>query len=539
MNKLKIKKLSTKLSSLANDGFKFNELTTQDSNEIICAFLGIDKNIDASSVIKHLQIKSDDVGKLTEVQRRLVSQSWIGEIISWNVGDGFDIKLMSEPLPSGKRSWNIVLTAKNNEVQYDVILGAVSKEGHNTQFRLMNVVTKTELATPPEADPNQVIIHKGETIKVNALENDTELIRYKEDGSFDPVFGVFKSFDFKMPDGDYVATTDITRGMLGKINCPAALHRVLEIVPVKPKVDESIPEEQPSIEGKTVTVGIDTADGESTTVEVTMPPSEETGDSPESSEEHLAAEEPSTESLESEATPDNPEVTDPLPSPDEILPDGFGEESGGEFPEDDEPEKEDFEEEEIEDDEELAAEEPSGEPVAESTTQPEAPAESNEPISETTEKETQMKEDIEQTVDPEPVGEIPAQETTRIEEPPKPFIGTIMSKDDFLRKLFGTHRPTILHVRSKLEQYGKTSEIYKCTGSFPAIQDIVYPDYTYSIVRMKNGAYYRIFVAYTNMEDLQGSCWEATREVEGRWLNIADVSDPKISAIENQRRMCY
>lgn len=534
MNKIKNKKLSTKISSLANDGFKFNELTTQDSNEIICAFLGIDKNIDASSVIKHLQIKADDVGKLTEVQRRLVSQSWVGEIISWNVGKGFDIKLMSEPLPSGKRSWNIVLTAKNKEVQYDVILGAVSKEGHNTQFRLMNVSTKTELAAPPEADPNQVIIHKDEKIKLNALENATELIRYKEDGSFDPVFGVFKTFDFKMIGCDFVATTDITRGMLDKINCPAALYRVLSELPAK--LDERIPvPEEPSVEGKTVTVGIDTADGESTTVEVTVSTSEETGDSPDSSEETVTTEEPSTESLETGASPDNPEDTEPLPSPDEILPDGFTS--------DDEPEKEDFEEEE-EEEEELEVEgesetgESSDEPAVESDTQPEIPVEINEPISETTEKETQM-QDIEQVVDPEPVGEIPPQEPTKIEEPPKPFIGTIMSKDDFLRKLFGTHRPTILHVRSKLEQYGKTSDIYKCTGSFPAIQDIVYPDYTFSIVRMKNGAYYRIFVAYTIMEDLQGSCWEATREVEGRWLNIADVSDPKISAIENQRRMCY
>ena len=705
-NKIDNPNLESILNKIAENGFgRFGAMSNAESRSIVCAFLGLADDLDASSVIKQIQIRADEVGKLAEVQRRLVSTSWTGSVIEWDICEGYSISIVSEPLPSGRMSWNIVLTASREAVRYDVILGAISKEKKGTTFRIMNVASKSEIAPPAKADPNEVLIKAGTKCIINVFVAGFELIPTKEDGSYDPVFDVIRSYDFKVDEGTYEASRDVTRAMLDDINCPAAFNRSFAKLESAPEQVEEPKEEIEEVpEASTEAV-------EETAAEPVPEAIEEPSEEPEVSEpEPEPEQEPSEEVNE-----------DPLPSPDEVLPDGFGEESGEEFPEDNEPEARAEDSDVTEDAEEVVEEEaaaetpipiivkgdivvikdtddvdvfapedrdgdtilprketlenaalnfghksgrwficiediynssdyagalfnlnsyideirkchcvdtvsvrsvdypisgqlrrfnvmyggeaicsiiwvqhsdddiisdiildgktkvakieggtdftgthPSLESLADSLEGSLRRLADEEPEGRDPEftslledvrngkefefkcekiedeflyakiiwkdenKETTKMEDIDAVSDPEPIGEIPTS---------KPPINTVMSADDFLRKLFRTNRPTILHVLTKLETYGKTADIYKLTQNYPTIQDIVYPDYTFSIVRMKNGAYYRIYVAHTIMEDLQNSCWEKTHNVEGRWMKIADVTDPKISAIENQRRL--
>lgn len=730
-NKIDNPNLESVLNKITENGFgRFGAMSNAESRSIVCAFLGLADDLDASSVIKQIQIRADEVGKLAEVQRRLVSTSWTGSVIEWDICEGYSISIVSEPLPSGRMSWNIVLAASNEAVRYDVILGAISKEKKGTTFRIMNVASKSEIAPPSKADPNEVLIKAGTKCVINAFVAGFELIPTKEDGSYDPVFDVIRSYDFKVDEGFYEASRDVTRAMLDDINCPAAFNRSfaeLESEPVQveePKEEsEEVPEASTEAAEETATESIPSPDDDvefdapSEEEEVSEPKSETS--TPEESEEDDNEElPPPPDEIPFEPTQKEPEErnNEEIPSPDEVLPDGFGEEPGGEFPEDDEPEAsaedsdvteepeapgetlipiivkgdivvikdsddvdvfapEDRDEEDgilprketlenaalnfghksgrwficIEDiynsseyagalfnldsyideirkchcvdsvsvrsvdypigglqrrfnvmyggeaicsiiwlqhsDDDIISDvllsgktkvakieggtdftgaHPSLESLAdclEGSLRRLADEESEGTNPEFTSllkdvrdgkefefkcekiedeylyakliwkdenKETTTMKDIDEVTDPEPIGEIPTS---------KPLINTVMSADDFLRKLFRTNRPTILHVLTKLETYGKTADIYKLTQNYPTIQDIVYPDYTFSIVRMKNGAYYRIYVAHTIMEDLQNSCWEKTHNVEGRWMKIADVTDPKISAIENQRRL--
>ena len=110
---------------------------------------------------------------------------------------------------------------------------------------------------------------------------------------------------------------------------------------------------------------------------------------------------------------------------------------------------------------------------------------------------------------------------------------------EYLKMLFGTTSPTILHVFKVLTKYGKDSSIYKLTGSLPTIQDVVFtkPAYTFSIVRMKNGCYYKIFVARTDMGRDNYGCWEETHNEPGRWLHLANVSDNRVNEAYRGRQI--
>ena len=124
-----------------------------------------------------------------------------------------------------------------------------------------------------------------------------------------------------------------------------------------------------------------------------------------------------------------------------------------------------------------------------------------------------------------PVGDIPE---------PKSPIRDEMSKGDFLRYLFGTANPNIMHLFSKMQEE-VSNKTFKDTGTWPVEQMIVYPKYTFSVVKMKNGRFYRIFVAYTDMENLNDSTWLQTKDVKDRWLDLIDIQDRDVGRILDMR----
>ena len=109
-----------------------------------------------------------------------------------------------------------------------------------------------------------------------------------------------------------------------------------------------------------------------------------------------------------------------------------------------------------------------------------------------------------------------------------------MSKGDFLRYLFGTANPNIMHLFSKMQEE-VSNKTFKDTGTWPVEQMIVYPKYTFSVVKMKNGRFYRIFVAYTDMENLNDSTWLQTKDVKDRWLDLIDIQDRDVGRILDMR----
>jgi len=118
--------------------------------------------------------------------------------------------------------------------------------------------------------------------------------------------------------------------------------------------------------------------------------------------------------------------------------------------------------------------------------------------------------------------------------------------------LFGTTTPSIMHVMEFLKEECKNSEIFKLTGTFPPEQVSVLPveiepgkveTYTYTILRMKNGAYYRIWVSFTDKDALANPAlageyaWSKTRDDKQRWMKVCDIQDREVSSINNRRRV--
>ena len=118
--------------------------------------------------------------------------------------------------------------------------------------------------------------------------------------------------------------------------------------------------------------------------------------------------------------------------------------------------------------------------------------------------------------------------------------------------LFGTTTPSIMHVMEFLKEECKNSDIFKLTGTFPPEQVSVLPveiehgkveTYTYTILRMKNGAYYRIWVSFTDKDALANPAlageyaWSRTRDDKQRWMKVCDIQDREVSSINNRRRV--
>lgn len=127
--------------------------------------------------------------------------------------------------------------------------------------------------------------------------------------------------------------------------------------------------------------------------------------------------------------------------------------------------------------------------------------------------------------EPAPVGDIPE---------PRKKCGEEHSRGEFLRMLFGTANPNIMHLFSVLKAEAGNAT-FQATGTWPIEQMIAYPTYSFSIIKMKNGRFYRVFVAHTDKENLNNSTWLETKDVKDRWFELCDIQDREVGRILDMR----
>ena len=114
-----------------------------------------------------------------------------------------------------------------------------------------------------------------------------------------------------------------------------------------------------------------------------------------------------------------------------------------------------------------------------------------------------------------------------VEEVPSADIHDQEVQLNLLRGLFGVTNPAVTHIQTFLRKH--LTEIghdgYAITETFPTETMIAWDKKPYnfavSIVKMKDGAFYRIYLAYNN-PGLQDQTWLATKNVPGRWIKIGN-----------------
>ena len=125
-----------------------------------------------------------------------------------------------------------------------------------------------------------------------------------------------------------------------------------------------------------------------------------------------------------------------------------------------------------------------------------------------------------------------------VAEPEPPAAPEVPSIDIFnvknqyalLRGLFGTANPAITHVEKFLKEFltNEKNIAYLSTGTFPTETTVSYTekpyDVTYSIVKFKDGRFYRIFAAITDKK-LSNQGYIETKNIEGRWVKLMDVQN--------------
>ncbi len=82
--------------------------------------------------------------------------------------------------------------------------------------------------------------------------------------------------------------------------------------------------------------------------------------------------------------------------------------------------------------------------------------------------------------------------------------------------------PSMVHLQNFLEQHHRkegTKSFLATDGTFPTETTIVYDNITIAIVKMMDGAFWRILAARTD-PGLQDHTWIATKHTEGRWVRI-------------------
>ena len=147
---------------------------------------------------------------------------------------------------------------------------------------------------------------------------------------------------------------------------------------------------------------------------------------------------------------------------------------------------------------------------------PEVPA----PAAEETLEEQPHADEQQPAEEPAPVGDIPE---------PRKKCGEEHSRGEFLRMLFGTANPNIMHLFSVLKAEAGNAT-FQATGTWPIEQMIAYPTYSFSIIKMKNGRFYRVFVAHLN-----NSTWLETKDVKDRWFELCDIQDREVGRILDMR----
>lgn len=115
-------------------------------------------------------------------------------------------------------------------------------------------------------------------------------------------------------------------------------------------------------------------------------------------------------------------------------------------------------------------------------------------------------------------------------EVPSIDIFNVKNQYALLRGLFGTANPAITHIEKFLKEFltNEKNISYLSTGTFPTETTISYTekpyDVTYSIVKFKDGRFYRIFAAITDKK-LSNQGYIETKNVEGRWVKLMDVQN--------------
>lgn len=138
------------------------------------------------------------------------------------------------------------------------------------------------------------------------------------------------------------------------------------------------------------------------------------------------------------------------------------------------------------------------------------------------------------------VAEVPAEATQTTmkpigEEPNTKKCSEEHTQSEYMNMLFGTPNPSILHVVNMLKKCAGGDE-YELTGTDTIERMIAFEDYTFSIVKMKNGAYYRVWVAHTDIERGTEGSWLNTHNEPDRWFKLGDIQDREMSRLLNSRR---
>lgn len=137
------------------------------------------------------------------------------------------------------------------------------------------------------------------------------------------------------------------------------------------------------------------------------------------------------------------------------------------------------------------------------------------------------------------VAEVPAEPQPSMkpigEEPNTKKCSEEHTQSEYMNMLFGTPNPSILHVINMLKKCAGGDE-YELTGTDTIERMIAYEDYTFSIVKMKNGAYYRVWVAHTDMDRGTAGSWLNTHNEPDRWFKLGDIQDREMSRLLNSRR---
>ena len=126
------------------------------------------------------------------------------------------------------------------------------------------------------------------------------------------------------------------------------------------------------------------------------------------------------------------------------------------------------------------------------------------------------------------------------EEVPTIDLHNVENQNALLRGMFGVADPAITHLQKFLRNHltEENNAGFLTTGTFPTETTIIYTqkpyDVTIVIVKMKDGRFYRIFGAKTNL-GLPDPGYIATKDMPGRWVKLGrDIQD--VSYRGEQRR---
>lgn len=624
-----------------DDGAMFDKLAranAEDSRNIVCGIFNITDALNASSVVRGIQMTARLFGipTLQQVQTRMLSANWEGDVCEFSLGEesNLSVKVVAEVVPSGNRVWNIILEADSKMCHLTYLLGHITKNGQQASFKILNMINRTEKDYIPEPDPNKVVLHAGKMIELRFTDpNDginTEIV-------IDPVKGKSKvtlkehvvasnnsfivlkdvtngelaqGFEHLVKDGfvleqkkilsrGEIVTTDgiaelLTSRLPGGLNInltgfDGKIYVVVADVFVTSflKVDGTITPEDIQAEclddaislNEAESVNVHTEEGSVTDEYKAMHPNSVFGEfangviveyvkAAKPAPLAVAAPEPASEQPskknEGQESPDlvataGMKVWFGVTAEDKAVVQMFSNEEGHallmEFTDSDFEKSvtyrgivyevvDNITKDMFKDYKQISElmehfkiaepEEPSSEAETREELPPppaEIPAEPEEPNHEEVQEQPKEEQQVEEQKAEEAEEQLNEIGTDPKDLPPKKGIEEEHTANEFLQILFGTSSPTILHIFKMLNKYGKSSKTYQMTQTFPTIVDIVFtnPAYHFSIVRMKNGCYYKVFVAHTELERENSGCWEDTHDERGRWMHLINVSDRQVN----------